>query len=166
MSSWRLPVPVPVYEVENTWVYLPDGARLALSLWLPETGAPVPVVLEAIPYRKRDSTLPYARYWGRLLAQYGVAYARLDSRGTGDSGGVLVDEYLRQEQADNDYAIGWLSAQPWCNGAVGMRGVSWGGFATLQAACAPRTGATPTTLTTWAVDSRLPASNGRRRSSS
>lgn len=134
MTDWRLPDPVPVREVENTWVYTPDGARLALSLWLPDVDRPVPVVLEAIPYRKRDSTYLYARAWGRQLAQYGVAYARLDLRGSGDSGGLLSDEYLRQEQADADYTIGWLSAQSWCNGQVGMRGVSWGGFATLQAA--------------------------------
>jgi predicted acyl esterase len=63
-----------------------------------------------------------------------VGYARLDCRGSGDSGGLLLDEYLPLEQADNATAIAWLAAQPWCNGAVGMRGVSWGGFATLQAA--------------------------------
>ncbi len=70
----------------------------------------------------------------RKLAEHGVAYARLDCRGSGDSGGLLRDEYLPQEQADNVTAIAWLAAQPWCNGAVGMRGVSWGGFSTLQAA--------------------------------
>ena len=48
--------------------------------------------------------------------------------------GLLLDEYLPSEQADNVAAIAWLAAQSWCNGAVGMRGVSWGGFATLQAA--------------------------------
>jgi hypothetical protein len=68
------------------------------------------------------------------LAQYGIAYARLETRGSGDSEGVLADEYLPSEQHDGASAIGWLAAQPWCNGAVGMRGVSWGGFSTLQAA--------------------------------
>ena len=41
-------------------VKMPDGVRLAISLWLPDTADPVPVVLEAIPYRKRDSTRGYA----------------------------------------------------------------------------------------------------------
>jgi putative CocE/NonD family hydrolase len=51
---------------------------------------------------------------------------------------LLRDEYLPQEQADAAEAVAWLAAQPWCNGAVGMRGVSWGGFITLQtAALAP-----------------------------
>ena len=134
MASWRLPDPVPVREIENDWIVRPDGVRLAVSLWLPDVAAPVPVVLESIPYRKRDSTRGYSTWWGRKLAERGVAYARLDCRGSGDSGGLLVDEYLPQEQADNVTAIAWLAAQAWCNGAVGMRGVSWGGFSTLQAA--------------------------------
>jgi putative CocE/NonD family hydrolase len=137
-EPWRLPEPVEVRTVENEWVIMPDGARLALSLWLPDTAAPVPVVLEAIPYRKRDSTRGYSGYWGRQLARHGVGYARLDGRGSGDSDGVLADEYLPGEQRDAADAIAWLAAQPWCNGSVGMRGVSWGGFATLQtAALAP-----------------------------
>ena len=129
---------VDVREIENEWIVMPDGVRLAVSLWLPDTPEPAPVVLEYIPYRKRDSTRGYSRFWGRLLAARGVAYARLDARGSGDSEGLLVDEYLPQEQDDAVHAIAWLAAQPWCNGAVGMRGVSWGGFITLQvAALAP-----------------------------
>jgi uncharacterized protein len=133
-ATWTPPAFVGVREVENDWIAAHDGVRLAVQLWLPETDAPCPVVLEAIPYRKRDSTRGYSRFWGRRLAQYRVAYARLDCRGSGDSEGLLLDEYLPSEQADNAAAIAWLAAQPWCNAAVGMRGVSWGGFATLQAA--------------------------------
>jgi hypothetical protein len=125
-------------EIENAWIAMADGVRLAVSLWRPDGEASAPVVLEAIPYRKRDSTRGYARFWGRKLAERGIAYARLDARGSGDSEGLLADEYLPQEQADCATAIAWLAAQPWCNGSVGMRGVSWGGFITLQtAALAP-----------------------------
>ncbi|HZZ90004.1 MAG TPA: CocE/NonD family hydrolase [Caulobacteraceae bacterium] len=137
-AAWRLPQPVGVREIENAWVTMPDGVRLAVSLWLPETEARVPAVLETTPYRKRDSSRAYGRFWGRKLAQHGVAFARLDARGSGDSGGLLLDEYLPQEQADAAETIAWLAGQPWCNGSVGMRGVSWGGFITLQtAALAP-----------------------------
>ncbi|HLY80553.1 MAG TPA: CocE/NonD family hydrolase, partial [Caulobacteraceae bacterium] len=137
-DTWRLPDPVSVREIENAWIAMPDGVRLAVSLTLPETDASVPVVLETTPYRKRDSIRAYGVYWGRQLAKYGIAFARLDARGSGDSEGLLLDEYLPQEQADAAEAIAWLAAQPWCNGAVGMRGVSWGGFITLQtAALAP-----------------------------
>jgi uncharacterized protein len=137
-DTWRLPDPVSVREIENAWIVMPDGVRLAVSLWLPDTDQPVPVVLETTPYRKRDSSRAYGVYWGRQLARHGVAFARLDARGSGDSEGLLLDEYLPQEQADAAEAIAWLAAQPWCNGSVGMRGVSWGGFITLQtAALAP-----------------------------
>jgi uncharacterized protein len=125
-------------EIENQWIAMADGVRLAVSLWLPDGDEPVPVVLEAIPYRKRDGTRAYSRYWGRQLAGRGIAYARLDARGCGDSEGLLADEYLPREQADCVEAIAWLAAQAWCKGAVGMRGVSWGGFITLAtAALAP-----------------------------
>ena len=133
-DTWRLPDPVAVREIENAWIAMPDGVRLAVSLWLPDIDTPVPVVLETTPYRKRDSSRAYGVYWGRQLAKHGVAFARLDARGSGDSEGLLLDEYLPQEQADAAEAIAWLAAQPWCNGCVGMRGVSWGGFITLQTA--------------------------------
>jgi predicted acyl esterase len=126
--------------IENVLVAMPDGVRLAVQLWLPAEAEhrPAPVVLEYIPYRKRDRYRGYGMYWGRTLASQGVAYARLETRGSGDSTGVLEDEYLASEQDDAVATIAWLAAQPWCNGAVGMRGVSWGGFSALQvAALAP-----------------------------
>ncbi len=135
-ATWRLPDRGEVTIIESLFIPTSDGERLAAQIWLP-AGAdvrPAPVVLEAIPYRKRDRYRAYGLYWGRILAERGVAYARLDSRGSGDSSGLLADEYLPLEQRDAAEAIAWLAAQSWCNGSLGMRGVSWGGFATLQAA--------------------------------
>ena len=68
------------------------------------------------------------------LAGHGYAGVRVDIRGSGDSGGLLFDEYAQQEQDDGVEVIAWLAAQPWCNGAVGMMGISWGGFNGLQIA--------------------------------
>src|ERR1700722_14737853 len=97
-AAWRLPDPVEVRTIENEWIVMPDGARLPVSLWLPEATGPVPVGLEADPYRKRHSTRAYSSYWGREPARRGVAYARLDCRGSGYSDGLLRDEYLPREQ--------------------------------------------------------------------
>jgi hypothetical protein len=59
-------------------------------------------------------------------------------RGSGDSDGLLLDEYLPQEQSDACEVIAWIASQPWCTGKVGMMGISWGGFNSLQvAACQP-----------------------------
>jgi putative CocE/NonD family hydrolase len=55
-------------------------------------------------------------------------------RGSGESDGLLEDEYLQQEQDDALEVIDWISRQPWCDGKVGMMGKSWGGFNSLQAA--------------------------------
>ena len=135
-GPWRPPAKGGVRMIENQLIPMPDGVDLAVQLWLPEgpEARAWPVVIEYIPYRKRDRYRAYGLYWGRTLAQHGVGYARLETRGSGDSTGLLEDEYLPQQHLDAATAIAWLADQPWCNGAVGMRGVSWGGFSTLQAA--------------------------------
>ncbi len=133
-TPWRMPEAGSVKVTENAFVPGADGTPLAIQLWTPQGGVKAPAVLEAIPYRKRDRYRGFDMLWGKVLAERGIAYARLETRGSGDSGGVLEDEYLASEQADCAAVIAWLAKQPWCNGAVGMRGVSWGGFSTLQTA--------------------------------
>jgi uncharacterized protein len=129
-------LPVGVRSIENVWIPLPDGARLAARLWLPEgaEASPVPALLEYIPYRKRDFTRARDAINHPYLAGHGYACLRIDLRGSGDSDGVLRDQYLEQEQNDGVAAIAWAAAQPWCNGSVGMFGISWGGFNALQIA--------------------------------
>jgi len=139
-DRWQLPPKRAVRVVENHWIPMPDGARLAARLWIPEGAEvqPVPVVLEYIPYRKRDAYRPRDNVWAAQLAQYGFVYARVDVRGSGDSDGVMVDEYAPPELNDGVSVIAWMASQPWSNGSVGMRGISWGGINTLQvAAMAP-----------------------------
>jgi uncharacterized protein len=58
----------------------------------------------------------------------------LDVRGTGSSEGIAEDEYTEAEIADNLTVLAWLRERPWCDGRLGMFGISWGGFAALQAA--------------------------------
>jgi len=68
------------------------------------------------------------------FAGHGYACVRVDIRGSGDSEGVLRDEYLQSELDDGVAIIAWIARQPWCNGRVGMIGISWGGFNGLQIA--------------------------------
>ena len=119
---------------DTTFVPLPDGTRLAARLWRPADGAPVPAILEFIPYRQRDATLPRDETIHPWMAAQGYACLRVDLRGTGDSGGDFDDEYSPQELADACAVIAWAAAQDWCSGAVGMMGKSWGGFNALQTA--------------------------------
>ena len=94
----------------------------------------MPAILEYVPYRKGDAfAVRDSRHHG-WFAQHGYAGVRVDLRGSGDSDGILLDEYLPQEQDDALEVIAWLASQPWCSGAVGMLGISWGGFNGLQVA--------------------------------
>ena len=54
----RNELPHGVREIEHAWIPLRDGCRLAARLWLPEGAerAPVPAVVEYIPYGKRVGT--------------------------------------------------------------------------------------------------------------
>ena len=113
-----------------------DGARLAARIWLPDDAErdPVPGLLEYLPYRKDDGTAARDAIRHPYFAGHGYASIRVDMRGSGDSDGVLYDEYLPQEQEDALDVLRWIAAQPWCTGAVGMFGISWGGFNALQVA--------------------------------
>jgi uncharacterized protein len=132
----RRDFPRPFREIRNAWIPLGDGCRLAARIWLPEDAEadPVPAILEYIPYRKSDGTVARDALLHPYFAGHGYASVRVDMRGSGDSDGVLLDEYLPQEQDDALEVLRWLAGQPWCNGAVGMIGKSWGGFNALQVA--------------------------------
>lgn len=135
-TVWRLPDPAAFTVTEHQWIAMPDSVRLSARIWLPESGQsdPVPAVLEYIPYRKRDLYRGYDDINGEMLASHGIAYVRVDVRGTGDSEGVITDEYSEAELQDGVSIINWIATQDWCTGAVGMRGISWGGINTLQIA--------------------------------
>lgn len=126
-----------VREVENFWIVLSDGARLAGRMWLPEGAGVdfrVPALLEYLPYRKSDGTAVRDAQRHPYFAGHGYASIRVDMRGSGDSDGILFDEYLKQEQDDALEVLAWIGAQPWCTGDVGIFGKSWGGFNALQIA--------------------------------
>ncbi|MFF3639637.1 CocE/NonD family hydrolase [Streptomyces sp. NPDC002564] len=123
---------------EDIRVPLADGTKLYARVWRPVTDEPVPVLLEYLPYRLSDWTAP--RDWQRhpWYAGHGYASVRVDVRGHGNSEGLPTDEYSAQELADGVEVVNWLAAQPWSSGKVGMFGISWGGFNSLQiAALAP-----------------------------
>lgn len=128
--------PHSVKLIENTWIPLADGTRLAARIWMPEDAEeiPAPAILEYLPYRKSDGTAIRDRVIHEYFAGHGYVSIRVDMRGSGDSDGLLLDEYLPQEQLDALEVIAWIARQPWCSGKVGMMGISWGGFNSLQVA--------------------------------
>src|SRR5262245_58460908 len=113
----------------------------------------MPAMLEYLPYRKNKGTAVGDHRQMVYLAAHGIAGIRVDQRGTGDSNGMLEDEYLAREHDDAVEAIAWIAAQPWCSGAVGMMGISWGGFNSLQVA-ARRPPALKAIITVCSTDDR------------
>jgi putative CocE/NonD family hydrolase len=151
----RADFPRRVREIEHTWIPLADGTRLAARIWLPEDAEedPVPAVLEYLPYRKNDGTAIRDAARQPYVAGFGYATVRVDMRGTGESDGLIEDEYTQQEEEDALEVIAWLAEQPWCTGSVGMWGISWGGFNALQVA-ARRPAALKAIMTLCASDDR------------
>jgi hypothetical protein len=130
--------PETFYKVKIRYhVQIPmrDGLALSADLFMPVTKGPddrFPVILEMLPYRKADWRYRADHQRMTYLAQRGYVGCRLDIRGTGNSPGIAMDEYTEIETQDGYDAVEWLAAQSWCNGKVGMWGISYGGFTAIQ----------------------------------
>jgi len=132
--------PAPRYgvHIEKIWIRMHDGVRLAATLYMPAGAARserFPALLEYLPYRKDDDEA--IRDYGDhvYFAKHGYVGARVDIRGFGASEGAPPErEYSAQEQEDAEEVIAWLAHQAWSNGNVGMLGISWGGFNSIQMA--------------------------------
>ncbi|MDQ0954379.1 putative CocE/NonD family hydrolase [Streptomyces phaeochromogenes] len=129
-------LPHTTRQEDHVRIPMPDGVHLSARVWRPVSSddSPVPAILEYIPYRKGDLSSVRDSIHHPYIAGHGYACVRVDLRGTGDSEGVLTDEYLEVEQSDAEAVLDWLATQPWCDGTTGMMGISWGAFAALQVA--------------------------------
>jgi len=116
-------------------LYLPGRGETHGRGGAPGRGGSFGAVLNMDPYRKDDWSAGWDRSLAAFLNEHGFAYCRLDVRGTGSSHGVALDEYTDAETRDGYDAVEWLAARPWSNGRVGMWGLSYGGFTSLQVAC-------------------------------
>ena len=137
-SQSRLPdVTHEGIEIKEVWIPMPDGIKLAASLFMPanrKATAKFPVLLEYLPYRKDESRNSRFQLFSYFVERDYIV-ARVDIRGTGTSEGKLIAyEYTDQEQEDCEAVIDWLSKQEWATGRVGMFGISWGAFNSIQMA--------------------------------
>ncbi len=113
-----------------------DGVRLAADVYLPDEGIAFPTVLYSGPYRKDDRILRAGsasglaeRFTGR-----GYAFVCADVRGTNDSEGIAEVMFSPREQRDGYELVEWIAAQDWCDGNVGMTGISYGYFTSVLTA--------------------------------
>ena len=124
-------------EITEVSITMPDGIRLAADIYWP-AGADkkdhFPILLEYLPYRKDENRARNYSLYSYFL-ENGYLVVRVDMRGTGNSEGITIPyEYSDIELDDGEEVIDWLSQQEWSTGSVGMFGISWGGFNSIQMA--------------------------------
>ena len=80
----RTDFPRSVRRIDNAWIPLADGTRLAARIWLPDDAEadPVPAILEYLPYRKGDAMARRDARHHPYFAGHGYAAVRVDLRGT------------------------------------------------------------------------------------
>ena len=118
----------------NAIIVARDGTKLACDVYRPDAPGSYPAILTMLPYRKDDVAAHAAHH--DYFVPRGYAVVLLDMRGTGSSGGHtdMGDFCGPEDQLDGYDAIEWIAEQPWCDGAVGMTGVSFGWFTSLLTA--------------------------------
>ena len=131
--------PHSIREIENVWIMMSDGCRLAARIFMPADADahPVPAILEYIPYRKRDFMRRRDEGMHRWYAGNGYVAVRVDMRGSGESDGVMHDEYLPQEQDDALEVIDWICPAKLVLGQRGHDGQVLGRLQ-LAAGCRPQ----------------------------
>ena len=142
----------PQYKVkEDLDIYLPlrDGAKLCTDVFRPDVeGEKFPALiawaaygkslqsLRMPPIRPDNLTFDHTMEAGDLewFVPRGYVYVIPDPRGIGKSEGEWDGLYGPQEQEDMYDLIEWVAQQPWCDGQVGMIGLSYFGIVQLLAA--------------------------------
>lgn len=104
-------------------VRTPDGASLAVFIVRPMKAPPLPTLLQFTIYANDDLS------WGdaKTMAAHGYVGAVAYSRGKGRSPDAIAP--FKHDGADAAAVIGWIAAQPWSDGRVGMFGGSYNSFA-------------------------------------
>jgi putative CocE/NonD family hydrolase len=128
-TPWRTP--------QSLYVSMRDGTRLALDVHLPaglRAGGRIPAVLQFTRYWRAyrwPAGLPQGSGFSELRAFLERGYARvnIDARGSGASFGSRAAEYGADEVQDQQEIIAWVARQPWCDGRIGVTGVSYAGNA-------------------------------------
>src|SRR5882762_1895808 len=131
---------VPIYGIvveKDADVPMRDGARLKADVFRPDDAGQFPAILNLGPYQKDKLWVPPDTLeekqndwmnWETINPEWwvpkGYAAVRVDGRGSGKSPGQC-EPWSLAEAIDFYDAIEWAAAQPWCNGKVGLSGISY-----------------------------------------
>ena len=112
----------------DVMIPMKDGIKLSADIYIPVGKGPFPMVLTRLPYGKAICAV-----FAELFVRYGYVSVIQDTRGKFDSEGEFYP--FINEKEDGKATTAWVKAQPWCNGKIGMFGVSYFGY--TQWALAP-----------------------------
>jgi uncharacterized protein len=126
----------PRPTLRNVALEMRDGITLAANVYLPADASPAPAVVVYVPYLKDGWQGLRSAGYLEYFATCGYAAVNVDFRGTGASEGVKADAFEPVESDDVHDVIEQIAGQPWCDGNVGIWGVSYGGITALRAAAA------------------------------
>lgn len=118
----------------NVMVPMRDGVRLATDLYLPSEEGRFALLLSRTPYSKTRAIPGRASAEDQALraASQGFAVAIQDTRGRYQSEGRFRS--MQDDGPDGCDTLLWLAQQPWCNGRIGMYGVSYLGAVQMMLA--------------------------------
>ena len=126
-----------ILVAKDVAVPMRDGARLVADVFRPRARERVPAILNLGPYQKDkpwfvpetleeppNDWMNWETVNPRWWVPQGYAAVRIDGRGSGKSQGQC-EPWSHAEAVDFFDAIEWAAAQPWCNGKVGLLGISY-----------------------------------------
>ena len=119
--------------IRNLLCPVRDGTNLACDLYRPDNDEKLPTILMRTPYIKEHFSDEWLYSDYAALAESGYNVLIQDVRGCGASEGILLSSGGNEVEDGYD-SVEWAAAQPWCNGVVGMYGLSYFGFTQMAAA--------------------------------
>ncbi|MDG6904883.1 MAG: CocE/NonD family hydrolase [Nitrososphaerota archaeon] len=138
-------ITVQMKSERDIYVQMRDGVKVAVDIFRPDDAkGRFPALLAMSPYGKGVQSLkmptqppgtplylpPIEAGNPEYLVANGYAHIIADTRGTGKSEGEYLGWISKEEARDGYDLIEWIAKQPWCDGNVGMVGISY--FGTVQ----------------------------------
>lgn len=122
----------------NERVPMRDGTALMADIHHPDVDGKYPALIAASPYPRQMQDLGAPAGFIEAGAtdfwvSRGYVHVIANVRGTGGSGGTF-GFFDAQERRDMYDLVEWAAAQPWCDGNVGMIGISYFAMTQLEAA--------------------------------
>ena len=123
---------------DNVAMPMRDGVTLLADVHRPAEPGRYPVLIAASPYPRQLQDLGAPMGFieagaSDFFVPRGYVHLIANLRGTGDSGGSF-GFFDAQERRDMHDLVEWAAAQPWCDGNVGMIGISYFAMTQLEAA--------------------------------